>query len=168
MRGNSEKTVSVLFIEDDPDILFLMERHLEKQGFKVLEAVTGKEGLKLARDNRPDIVLLDVMMPDLDGWEVAKKLKRNPETKDLPIIMVTVMAEDKYKKRSFEYAGADWHVPKPFDPDVLFFILDMATQKPAEIEKSIEKAIERDEKMKEVFDMINPKLLSHKYDFLDK
>ncbi|MFQ5888315.1 MAG: PleD family two-component system response regulator [Candidatus Hydrothermarchaeales archaeon] len=159
---------NVLLVDDEPDILFLMKELLKKHGFKVLDASAGKEGLKLARDNRPDIVLLDAMMPDLNGWEVAKKLKSNPETKDIPIVMITVMAEDKYKKRSFEYAGADWHVPKPFDPDVLFSILDMATQKPTEIEKSIEKAIERDERMKQVFDMINPKLLSHKYDFLDK
>ncbi len=159
---------NILLVDDEPDFLIVMEKLLKKHGYKVSEAINGEGALKKAREERPDLVLLDVMMPDINGWEVCKNLKSSPETKDLPIIMLTVMAEDESLKKSFEYAGADWHVTKPFDIDLLFSILDMAVKKrsKAEIENKINKLIEKDKKMKKVLEMVNPKLLDHKYDFL--
>lgn len=168
MKKGNVKMANILLVDDEPDFLIVMEKLLKKHGYKVSEAINGEGALKKAREERPDLVLLDVMMPDINGWEVCKNLKSSPETKDLPIIMLTVMAEDESLKKSFEYAGADWHVTKPFDIDLLFSILDMAVKKrsKAEIENKINKLIEKDKKMKKVLEMVNPKLLDHKYDFL--
>jgi CheY-like chemotaxis protein len=158
----------ILLVDDEPDFLVVMEKLLKKHGYNVSEASNGTSALKKAKQDRPDAVLLDVMMGDMSGWDVCRDLKNNPETKDMPIIMLTVMAEDDSIKRSFEYAGADWHITKPFDTDTLFFILDMMSkeEKKSEIESKINKMVNRDKKMKKVLEMINPKLLDHKYDFL--
>ncbi|RMF90497.1 MAG: response regulator [Methanobacteriota archaeon] len=155
-------------MDDEPDFLVIMEKLLKKHGYDVIEAINGKSGLKKAQENHPDLILLDIMMSDISGWEVARKLKKDPETRDIPIIMLTVMTEEGEIKRSFEYAGAEWHITKPFDTDVFFAVLDMAALRSTELEKRIEEAIERDKKMKQVFDMINPKLLDYKYDFLNR
>lgn len=158
----------VLLVDDDPAVLVFMKKLLEKHGYVVLEANNGKEGLKKARDEGPDIILLDIMMPKLDGWEVARKLKDDPKTKNIPIIMLTVLAEDEHKQKSFEYADADFHISKNFDINALFTILDLANYDIREMEKRIEYAVDRDKKLREVYSMINPKLLNHNYDFLDK
>jgi DNA-binding response OmpR family regulator len=145
-----------------------MQKLLKKHGYDVSQAINGLGAIKKAKEENPDAVLLDIMMGDKNGWEVCKDLKSSPGTKDLPIIMLTVMAEDESIKRSFEYAGADWHVPKPFDTETLIFILDMAAKRTGrkEIETKIEKAVKKDKRMKKVMEMINPKLLDHKYNFL--
>ncbi|MFQ5800752.1 MAG: response regulator, partial [Candidatus Hydrothermarchaeales archaeon] len=84
---------SVLLVDDEPDFLVVMDKLLKRQGYEVSEAINGKGALKKAREERPDVMLLDVMMPDIEGWEVCKMLKKDPKTRDLPIIMLTVMAE---------------------------------------------------------------------------
>lgn len=161
---------SVLLVDDEPDFLVVMEKLLKREGYEVLEAINGKGALKKVREEKPDVLLLDVMMPDIEGWEVCRMLKKDPKTRDLPIIMLTVMAEEDSIKRSFEYAGADWHVSKPFDTDLFFFVLGAAAKRQGskEIENYIEEAVERDKRMKKVFDMINPNLLEHRYEFLNK
>jgi CheY-like chemotaxis protein len=161
---------NVLLVDDEPDFLFVMGRLLKKNGFDVSEATNGKGTLKKVKEVRPDAVLLDVMMADMSGWEVCRKLKNNPETKDVPIIMLTAKAENGNIKESFDYGGADWHVSKPFDSDLLFFILKLAVERTErnEIESKIKQAIERDRRMKKILNMINPKLLNYNYDFLDK
>jgi two-component system alkaline phosphatase synthesis response regulator PhoP len=159
---------NILLVDDEPDFLIVMEKLLKKHGYNVSEATNGMSALKKAKQERPDAVLLDVMMGDMSGWDVCKDLKNNPATKDMPIIMLTVMAEDDSIKRSFEYADADWHITKPFDTDALFFILDMMAkgEGKSEIERKISKMVDRDKKMRKVLEMINPKLIEHKYDFL--
>jgi CheY-like chemotaxis protein len=157
---------SILLVDDEPDFVLVMEKLLKKHGYDIFEAINGKGGLKKAREEHPDVMLLDVMMPDMNGWDVCRKLKKDPKTRDIPIIMLTVRAEDAARQKSFEYAGADWHVTKPFDIEVFFSVLDMATQRSAKIEKRmIDEAVERDKRMKQVFEMINPKLLDYRYDF---
>jgi CheY-like chemotaxis protein len=91
--------------------------------------LNAREALKKAREVNPDAVVLDIMMPEIDGWEVCRKLKEDPETKDLPVIILSVRAEEKDKSISFNYAGAEWHVSTPFDTDHLFLILELATKK---------------------------------------
>jgi CheY-like chemotaxis protein len=159
---------NILLVDDEPDFLIVMEKLLKKHGYEVTEAVNGTTALKKAKEELPDVLLLDVMMGDTSGWEVARKLKANPETKNLPIIMLTVMAEEESIKKSFEYAGADWHVPKPFDIDLLFFILDIVAKKESsdKIQSKIKNLIEKDRKMKKVLEMVNPKIINHKYNFL--
>jgi len=152
--------IRILLVDDEPDLMVVVNRLLTKHGFEVLKAVNGKMGLRMAGTEKPDIVLLDVMMNDLDGWEVSKKLKASGDTKDIPIIMFTIMVEDKYRRRSFEYADADWHVSKPFDTDVFITLLNLAAEKNVSLEKLIESAVEKDVKMNVLFEMINPKHLS--------
>jgi DNA-binding response OmpR family regulator len=156
----------ILFVDDEPDLMKVVVKLLSAHGFGVIRATTGRRGLEMAGSEQPDIILLDVMMSDLDGWEVARKLKAQENTKNIPIVMFSIMAEEKYRKRSFEYANADWHVPKPFDIDVFITLLNLAAEKPENREKLIESAIKRDEKMRSLLEMINPKLLSQKYSFL--
>ena len=167
-NGQGRDTIArVLLVDDEPDFLVVMEKLLHKHGYNVSEAINGRGALKKASEEDLDLVLLDVMMPDMNGWEVCRNLKNNPKTKDIPIIMLTVMAEDESIKRSFDYAGADWHVSKPFDTDTLFFILEIVAKREGKsgIESKIKRAIEKDKKMKKVLEMINPKLINYKYDF---
>jgi DNA-binding response OmpR family regulator len=146
-----------------------MEKLLRKHGYNSIAASNAKGAIKKTIEEKPDAVLLDVMMGDPDGWDVCKDLKNNPETKNTPIIMCTVMAEDESIKRSFE-RGADWHVSKPFDIDLFFSILKLASERAGktEIEDKINQIIEREKSMKKVLEMINPKLIDHNYDFLEK
>lgn len=160
----------ILLVDDEPDFLVVMEKMLSRKGHSVSEAVNAQGAFQKIREAKPDMVLLDVMMGDINGWEVCKKIKEDPDTKDLPILMLTVMSEEENKTRSFEYAGADWHIPKPFDTDTLFLILEMSSRDPLKktSEAKIKKALEKEERLQDVLDMINPKLLNHKYEFLQK
>jgi len=89
--------------------------NLELEGFDVLEAAEGKEALALALRERPDLVLLDVMMPAMDGFDVARRLKSNPATSKIPVVFMTALAASDDRRRGFE-AGAVGYVVKPFDP----------------------------------------------------
>jgi two-component system phosphate regulon response regulator PhoB len=112
---NKEK---ILVIEDEEDILALIHFNLVKNGFRVECATTGEDGYKLARDLRPDLILLDLMLPGMDGHHVCRKLREEPGTKDLPIIMLTARGEEHDIVRGLEQ-GADDYIPKPFSPQVL-------------------------------------------------
>ncbi len=93
----------------------LMRYHLAKEGYEVLQAKHGADGLRQAREQTPDVVLLDIMVPQLDGWEVCRSLKHDAATRDIPVIMVTGRAEEGDKVLGFEL-GADDYVTKPFSP----------------------------------------------------
>jgi CheY-like chemotaxis protein len=103
----------ILIIEDNEDNLALMRLLLERARYDVLEATDGSTGLDIANRERPDIVLLDLAMPEMDGWEVARKLKANILTKDIPIIAVSAHALPKDRARAFK-AGCDAFIVKPF------------------------------------------------------
>ncbi len=162
---NLEKNI-ILIIDDIPDNIGVLATYLVDSGFDISVAEEGESCIIQAKLAKPDIILLDVMMDDLDGWEVARKLKAQESTKNIPIVMFTVMVEDQYRKKSFEYADADWHVSKPFESEVFFEILSLATEKKEELEQRIESAIDRDEIMVQLLEMINPKLLSQTYSYL--
>lgn len=162
----------ILTVDDEPDLVWLIKRILQRkdESYEVIEALSGKEALEKARKEKPDVILLDIMMPDLNGWEVARELKKSEETKNIPIIILSVITEKEGIKKSFEYANADYHVGKPFDINVLLKIIEIAAiaKTREEISKEIEKAIERNNKMREALNMINPKIYGYKYDFLKK
>jgi two-component system, OmpR family, phosphate regulon response regulator PhoB len=103
----------VLIVEDEVDLLPPLMFALKKEGFEVVTATTGTEGLRLARSVRPDVLLLDWMLPDLSGTEVCRALRRDPETEGLPIIMVTARSEEIDRVVGFE-VGVDDYVSKPF------------------------------------------------------
>ena len=106
---------NVLLVDDDPVILKLLQVNFEMEGFNVSTANDGVEGLEKARAERPDIVLLDIMMPRMDGLQVTKALKGDPETKDIPIILLSAKAQASDIQAGKDI-GADDYLTKPFDP----------------------------------------------------
>lgn len=103
----------VLVIEDEPDLQQVLDYNLRQAGHEVLCASRGSEGLRLAREQRPDLVLLDLMLPDLSGNEVCKQLKRTAETEPIPVMMITARGEEIDRVLGFEL-GVDDYVVKPF------------------------------------------------------
>jgi len=103
----------ILVIEDEPDLQQVLEYNLRQSGHDVLLAGRGEEGLALARDQRPDLVLLDLMLPDISGTEVCKSLRDSAKTRKLPVIMLTARGEEIDRVVGFEL-GADDYVVKPF------------------------------------------------------
>ena len=110
----SEKT-RVLVIDDEAPIRLLCRVNLEAEGMQVLEAADGPSGLEKARAESPDVVLLDVMMPGLDGWRVAEELLDDPRTASIPIVFLTARAELRDRARGIDLGGIDY-VTKPFNP----------------------------------------------------
>lgn len=109
---------SILIIDDEEDIRAILAYNLQKEGFKTFEASTGREGIELAIAQQPDLVLLDVMMPEMDGIEVCQSLREHPKTKDVRICFLTARNEDYSQIAGLE-AGADDYVAKPVKPKVL-------------------------------------------------
>lgn len=105
----------VLIVEDDTDILHLLSYNIQASGFGVLTSKDGLDALKVARQQLPDFIVLDLMLPNLDGFEVCKELKRDPETKGIPILMLTARGEEVDRIVGLEL-GADDYVVKPFSP----------------------------------------------------
>jgi DNA-binding response OmpR family regulator len=108
----------VLVADDDPDILALVRFRLERDGYEVLSAPDGETALDLALARTPDLALLDVMMPRLDGYEVTRRLREHGPTTTIPIILLTARVQEPDLERGFE-AGADDYVTKPFSPQAL-------------------------------------------------
>lgn len=108
----------VLVVEDDKDILQLVKMYLDNEGFRTITAVNGAEALKQAKSEHPDLVVLDLMLPEIDGLEVCKKLRLAPQTAMLPIIMLTAKSEESDTVVGLEL-GADDYVGKPFSPRAL-------------------------------------------------
>jgi two-component system phosphate regulon response regulator PhoB len=109
---------TILVVEDEAPLLTLLRYNLEKQGFRVEEATDGQEALMRVAEGRPDLILLDWMLPALSGLEVCRQIRRRPNTRDLPIIMVTARTEDQDAVRALD-TGADDYISKPFVMDAL-------------------------------------------------
>jgi len=105
----------VLVIDDEAPIRLLCRVNLEAEGMEVLEAADGPSGLEKARTEKPDVILLDVMMPALDGWRVAEQLLDEESTQNIPIIFLTARAEFRDRARGLDIGGVDY-VTKPFNP----------------------------------------------------
>lgn len=108
----------VLVADDESDVRGLIVYRLSRSGYQVVEAVDGEEALALALDLVPDLAVLDVMMPKLDGLEVTRRLRQHEQTRDVPVILLTARAQEADVTRGFE-VGADDYLKKPFDPDEL-------------------------------------------------
>ena len=124
----------ILVVDDDIDTLRLVGLMLERQGYQIIAASTGQQALSLARIEKPDLILLDLMMPDIDGITVARRLRSGPETKDILIIMFTAKGQTDDKLEGFG-AGADDYLTKPTQPRELIAhvkaVLKRAGMKPA-------------------------------------
>lgn len=115
--------LKVLVCDDERHIVRLIQVNLERQGYTVVTAFDGKEGLEKIRSEKPNLVVLDVMMPYMDGFEVLKSVRREPETENLPVIMLTAKAQDKDVFEGYHY-GADMYLTKPFNPRELVAFVD--------------------------------------------
>jgi DNA-binding response OmpR family regulator len=105
----------VLVIDDEAPIRLLCRVNLEAEGVEVVEAADGPTGLEAAEREHPDVVLLDVMMPGLNGWSVAERLLENEETRDIPIVFLTARADLRDRARGMDVGGLDY-ITKPFNP----------------------------------------------------
>ena len=105
----------VLVIDDEPPIRLLCRVNLEAEGMQVTEAADGPTGLERARADKPDVILLDVMMPGLDGWRVAEQLLDDPGTNGIPIVFLTARAEFRDRAKGLDIGGVDY-ITKPFNP----------------------------------------------------
>ena len=114
-----EKKKVVVCIEDEPEMIALVKLILGRKGFELVGAVGGREGLDTVRKLKPDLVLLDLMMPDMGGWEVYQQMKADPELKDTPVIVVTAKAQSIDKVLGIHIAKVDDYVTKPFGPQEL-------------------------------------------------
>lgn len=108
----------VLVVDDEPDITALVAYHLAKAGYRVSTAATGPEALKAAREERPDIVILDLMLPGVSGYDVLAELRRQEETRDVGVILLTARREEPDRIRGLSL-GADDYLTKPFSPQEL-------------------------------------------------
>ncbi|HET6846174.1 MAG TPA: response regulator [Anaerolineales bacterium] len=118
----------ILCIEDDPDMIDLIRLILERRGFEVEGADGGKAGLRAMQNAIPDLVLLDLMMPDMDGWDVYQKMKADSATRGIPIIIVTASAQAIDREFGLHIAKVDDYIVKPFSPQDLLSSVDRALQ----------------------------------------
>ncbi|OGO13038.1 MAG: two-component system response regulator [Chloroflexi bacterium RBG_13_68_17] len=109
----------VVCIEDEPEMIDLVRLILGRKGFNVIGANGGIEGLETVRRLRPDLILLDLMMPDMDGWEVYQQIKADPALREIPVVVVTAKAQSIDKVLGLHIAKVDDYITKPFGPQEL-------------------------------------------------
>lgn len=108
----------ILAVDDEPNIVRLIQVNLERQGYQVETANNGAQALVKIRENRPDLVVSDVMMPEMDGFELLKNIRMDPALAELPVIMLTAKAQDRDVMTGYSH-GADMYLTKPFNPQEL-------------------------------------------------
>ena len=116
--SQEQERQAVLVIDDTPDTVKVLKRQLEYWGYRALTAASGEEGLEVAERERPDVILLDILMPKMKGREVCARLKTNPTTQHIPVIFLTALGLDDQVKAGMEL-GADDYIVKPLQPDDL-------------------------------------------------
>ena len=129
---SAEGIKQILCIEDEPEMIDLIRLILNRRGFEVKGANGGIEGLEMVRQDPPDLVLLDLMMPDMDGWEVYQQMKADEKTRDIPVIVVTAKAQSIDRVLGLHIAKVDDYISKPFSPQELLASVDRVLSKKAE------------------------------------
>lgn len=125
------KIKRILCIEDEPEMIDLIRLILGRRGFEVKGANGGVQGLEMIRKEKPDLILLDLMMPDMDGWEVYQQIKADEKTRDIPVIVVTAKAQSIDKVLGLHIAKVDDYIAKPFQPQDLLASVERVLQKKA-------------------------------------
>jgi two-component system, OmpR family, alkaline phosphatase synthesis response regulator PhoP len=143
--------MKVLVIDDEAPIRLLCRVNLEAEKMEVLEASDGPTGLEKARNEEPDVILLDVMMPGLDGWQVAEELLGDDRTRSIPIVFLTARAEVRDRARGLDLGGIDY-VTKPFNPTELAPLVRELVQR---VDQGEREEVRR-EKIAELRDLIEP------------
>jgi len=123
------KLKCILCVEDEPEMIDLIRLILGRRGFEVKGANGGVEGLKMIHQEKPDLVLLDLMMPDMDGWEVYQQIKADEKIRDTPVIVVTAKAQSIDKVLGLHIAKVDDYIAKPFQPQELLASVEKVLQK---------------------------------------
>lgn len=113
-----KKDICILLVDDEPDIIEIIRYNLSAEGYKIVTAENGKEALKIARKKKPHLIILDVMMPEMDGIETCHQLRQEPDLKETLIAFLTARAEDYSQMAGFD-AGADDYITKPIKPKIL-------------------------------------------------
>jgi len=108
----------ILIADDKPEVVELVRVSLEEEDYEIIDASNGKETLKRARLEKPDLILLDVVMPKMDGFEVCRQLKKDPQTQEIPIIMLTAKGQEVDKEKARQLGASDY-ITKPFSPSAL-------------------------------------------------
>jgi DNA-binding response OmpR family regulator len=125
----TEMNRRIIYIEDDPEMIDLVRLILARKNFEFLGASSGREGLELIKHTLPDMILLDLMMPNMDGWEVYQQLKAGESTKHIPVIVITAKAQNIDKVLGLHIAKVDDYISKPFGPqDLLTSIENVFTK----------------------------------------
>ncbi len=109
----------IIYIEDEPEMIDLVRLILGRKGYEVIGAKGGREGLEIVQEEIPDLVLLDLMMPDMDGWQVYQQMRIGETTRDIPVIIITAKAQSIDKVLGLHIAKVDDYISKPFNPKEL-------------------------------------------------
>jgi DNA-binding response OmpR family regulator len=136
----------ILVVDDDPTMVKLINVNLKLNNYSVVEATSGEQALDVLSDEPLDLVVLDIMMPGVDGWEVLQRIRSNSETEEMPVILVTAKTQDSDVIRGWEL-GADEYVIKPFNPLLLVEVIKMV------LDRSYER-LERRKKQKEKLEVL--------------
>lgn len=134
----AEVKKKVLYIEDEEDMIDLVRIILGRKGFEVKGASGGRDGLRSIQDEMPDLVLLDLMMPDMDGWEVYQQLKTGDITRDIPVIVITAKAQNIDKVLGLHIAKVDDYISKPFSPQELLDSVAAVFSRQEEVDQKVD------------------------------
>ena len=127
----------ILAVDDEKHIVRLVQINLEKVGYTVSIASNGREALESVASNRPDLIVMDVMMPEMDGFAALQKLKDNPDTQNIPVIMLTAKAQDADVFKGWQ-SGADLYLTKPFNPSELITFVQRIFESQKEEDKGFD------------------------------
>lgn len=114
-----EKNKKILIVDDEPDALMMLEMRLSHAGYTVLKAENGKAAITVARVEHPDLIVLDILLPDMNGEEVAEELKSNPKTRDIPVMFLTCLFTKKEESRDGHKVSGNVFFAKPYNPEEL-------------------------------------------------
>ena len=120
----------IMIVDDEEKIREIVLKMLEDKGHEVMEAESGKECLEIIKDKKPDLILMDVMMPEMDGWEAAREIKKDKANEEIIISMLTIRSEDEDKIKSLDDASADWHIAKPIKREKLIQTVGWLLKRP--------------------------------------
>jgi DNA-binding response OmpR family regulator len=137
----------ILVVDDDPTMVKLINVNLKLNNYSVVEVTSGEQALDVLENEPLDLVVLDIMMPGVDGWEVLKRIRSNTDTQEMPVILVTAKTQDSDVIRGWEL-GADEYVIKPFNPLLLVEVIKMV------LDRSYEERLERRKKQKEKLEVL--------------
>ncbi|MBL7164264.1 MAG: response regulator [Anaerolineales bacterium] len=126
-----EPSRHIVYVEDDVEMIDLVKLILERKGYQVSGASGGQEGWELIKSQLPDLVLLDLMMPDVDGWEVYQKMRDEETTKDIPVIVITAKAQNIDRVLGLHIAKVEDYITKPFKPEDLVESVERFLEKQA-------------------------------------